>query len=373
MDHGQLLDRLLTAFRGQVFLVGRYANDDLQLPNDGVLRVFLPDFHWMSRDRAAQYTGGYRFNGNILLSNKKPLLLALLEILGESQGASLEVFQLGDGYDLWREITDENERIEAVFLRIQTDPSISGLVSRIDALGTRVVRGNHDNWLVNLPPSYPQAGYPKEQVAAGGRIHLGHGHIYDTVEMILPDEIKALAVRSAPKVKAGSMEIGLIARKDFADLLSFVKMRARMGDSSLFPYPEIKPVGAMLITEAADLAAIDKDYLTYLDVSIFSKQPGTRNDFDHVSLLEFADQIYLAEQNHPQDHSVHAIGHTHRARLLVDRLPSGAPHVVLDCGGMIENCKVLTKPKAVPFCVPSAQFAAQFGNELRIYQLGGNY
>jgi UDP-2,3-diacylglucosamine pyrophosphatase LpxH len=372
MDQNQLLEKLIGGFPGQVFLVGRYKNADLQLREDGVLRVFFPDFHWMSQERAAHYTGGYRFNGNVLLPDKKPLFSTFLEVL-ESAGDDVEVYQLGDSYDIWREIKDENESTEEAFSRIQGDQFIGGLASRLKALNASFVRGNHDNWLVNLPSSYQESQEKKDLDVADGKIRLSHGHLYDSVEMLVPDTIKASAVRHAPKVKAKSQEIGLISRKDYRDLIAFVKMRARMGDSSLFPYPDIKPLGAILVTDPKELDEIDKDYLTYLDVSIFSKHEGTRNDFDHVLFLEFADQIYVEEMNHPKNHSIHAIGHTHRARLLADRLPSGAPHVVLDCGGWIENCKVLTRPKARPFYVPSAQFAAQFGNELRIYQLGGNY
>jgi UDP-2,3-diacylglucosamine pyrophosphatase LpxH len=372
MNHDQLLSKLLADFPGQVFLAGRYRNPDLKLKEDGVMRIFIPDFHWMSQERANYYRGGYRFNGNILLPNNKPVFSAFLEILENDADGKFEVFQLGDSYDLWREIKDLNESIEEIFLRIQGDPTISGLIARLKDLKTSFIQGNHDHWLVDLPSHYPESQNQKTLEVADGKIHLCHGHQYDGLEKMLPDDIKALGVLISPNAKAQSLDVGLFSRKDFQDIGSFIKLRSRSTSSSIFPFPEVKPLGAFLINGVSDLDALDKDYFTYLDVSIFYKQPEERNDFDHISFLEFADKIYIDELNHPNDHCIHVIGHTHRARLLVDVLSSGAPHVVLDCGGWIENCKIRTQPKGRPYYVPSTQFACQYGNELRIYQLGGN-
>jgi len=279
---------------------------------------------------------------------------------------------IGDGYDLWRERRDAEEPLEAAFRRIYYDANLNGLIERLKALNVRLILGNHDYGLKGLPAAYPEASAPDSDLAAHDRIILVHGHRYDVVEG-LPESLKAWGVRSAPNVKARSHDIGLFARKDIKDLEDFIKLRNRRNDPVSFPYPSIRPRGAFLIAAPSDLAEIEKSYQAHLDVSMFSKQSGLRNDFEHAGYLEFADQIYVEEINHPGAHGVHAIGHTHRARILVDRLPDGSRHVILDCGGWIERCSVLTQPKGRPYYVPSAQFAVQFGPELRIYQLGGNY
>src|SRR5512135_1135836 len=94
-DHDGFLDALLPAFPGQVFLAGRYADDALGLPDDGVLRVFLPDFHWMSIPCLQRYTGGYQFNGNLPLPDGRPLFATLLGLLESLHAAGgLEVYQL---------------------------------------------------------------------------------------------------------------------------------------------------------------------------------------------------------------------------------------------------------------------------------------
>src|SRR5712692_11449890 len=104
IDHDAFLGKLLASFPNQVFLVGRYADDALKLPADNVLRVFLPDFHWMSRLCLERYTGGYQFNGNE--PSNRPLFASLLSIFEDIQasGAGFELIQLGDRFDLWREL-----------------------------------------------------------------------------------------------------------------------------------------------------------------------------------------------------------------------------------------------------------------------------
>ena len=136
-------------------------------------------------------------------------------------------------------------------------------------------------------------------------------------------------------------------------------------------YPTVEADGAYIIEKDEDLATCEKNYDTFLDVSGFSRAPGSSNDFAHIDYLRYADEIAAAELNHPLDHSVHVIGHTHQARMLLDRIAPNRPFVTLDCGGWIGLCKVLIKGKREAAYVPSAQIGVQSGNDLRLYQLGG--
>jgi hypothetical protein len=52
-----------------------------ELPEDHVLRIFIPDFHWMSAAARQRYPVGYGFTGNNLLPNGKPLLGTFLDVL----------------------------------------------------------------------------------------------------------------------------------------------------------------------------------------------------------------------------------------------------------------------------------------------------
>ena len=375
-DHDRFLKKLLESLSGQVFLAGRYASAELGLPEDGVLRVFLPDLHWMSQKAQLRFTRGYGFNGNSVILDGRPLFSAFLDLLedlkkgaGVHRGAGLEVYQLGDCYDIWREITPGTMDIPAAYERIRNDPVIGSLATRLDGLDAKYVLGNHDHWLL-IATSGRADRTRKEGAAAQGRIRLTHGHEYDALEVALPDEIQAEVVNRYPHPSISMHSIGLFSKKATAEMQTVLSLRARGGFSKTF-YPHVEPDGAFKITDVADVEAIGAKSLTYLDVSQFSHVPGSRNDFDHISYLGFSDQILAAELNHPKDHCLHVIGHTHGARLLIDRLPDGRPHAVLDCGGWIGLCKVRTSEKGTAATVPSAQIGIQYGNDIRLYQLGG--
>lgn len=379
-DHKGFLKRLWEALPGQVHLVGLYSDPELGLPKDGVLRIFLPDFHWLSAKNLERYPQGYGFNGNLRLPPKgQPIFGTLLDVLEDVQEfdvpegkTGLEVFQLGDAYDLWREMAAGEKDAGGAYRRIRQDPSLDLIIGRLDKLSIKHVLGNHDQWLGKLDADALSLPVPETKSSwstAGERILLTHGHEYDPIEMGLPDEIQASAVRIWTNLKAGKHPVGLFSKRSRNDFLGVLKLRER-GLRKDF-YPTVEPDGAFLIESEDDLAACGKSYDTYLDVSRFSRVPGSSNDFDHVDYLRYADEMAAGELNHPLDHSVHVIGHTHQARLLVDRISPGRPFVTLDCGGWIGQCKIKVKGRKQTIYVPSAQLGVQSGNDLRLYQLGG--
>jgi len=373
-NHDSFLDNLLQAFPNQVHLVARFADDALGFAGAATLRVFLPDFHWMSRSCLERYTGGYQFNGNRLLKDGTPMFHALLRILEAVKAANepLEVFQLGDRFDLWREMTKDDPDVRAAYDRLRTDSGVQGLADRLDALGANYIRGNHDAWLGEIEAA---AGIPPskgELTAADGNIFLTHGHRYDNIEMILPDAVKAELVGIVPKIKPGTHDTGPFSRATMKKLNGYLTLREKAHFPADFPPPTVVPDGARLVRQAADIDAIDGLCTTFLDLRRFLHGEGSRNDFEHASYLTFGDKIFTVEQNHPANHRVYVIGHTHHARLLVDHLPNGRLLVTMDCGGWIENCTVYNDKAKHSLIAPSAQLGVQSGNDLRIYQLGGN-
>lgn len=367
-SHNDLLQPLLEELPGQVFLVAQFSDSRLGLGSDPTLRVFLPDFHWMSAACLDRYSGGYEFNGNKQLSNGKPGFAVLLQVLeGLRSSGSLKVFQLGDRFDLWRELTPHETLVDA-YQRVRNDARISGLATRLNNLGTGYVRGNHDAWLASLevagfadPPSH------KFIETAAKKIYLTHGHRYDTIETILPDDLQAFVVGLCPKVKPGTRTVGPFTKKNHKGIQRFLELRKRPS----FPrelYPTVRPNGARLIKNGNDVARLAEEFITYLDVTQFSHGTGDRNDFEHISYLTFADQIRTFEFNEPSNHRIYVIGHTHHARILVDALPAG-PLVLMDCGGWIEQCTIANLGGT--HHAPSMQIGVQCRNDLRIYQLGG--
>jgi len=377
-NHDGFLGRLWEEFPQQVYLVGKYDDPRLELPADDTLRVFIPDLHWLSKSAQDRYPKDYGFTGNNLLPDgRRPLFGTFLKVLekvrdkdAQSGGGRLEVYQLGDAFDLWREKTNAENDASNAYRRIREDPIIGNLADRLDALSVNFVSGNHDHWLPKVVPSGQMSQrIKKEWTAAGGKIRLTHGHEYSALEMGIPDDIQAAAVHFWRKVEPSKHGIGIFSKNSMSRIEMIFKLR-KHGFRKDF-YPKVDPDGACLIEKISDIQDIESKYGTYLDVAPFSRTPENANDFSHVSYLQFADDIIASEFSHPKDHSVHAIGHTHGARLLVDRIPPGRPHVTLDCGGWLGLCNVLLKGKAESVMVPSAQIGVQYGNDIRIYQLGG--
>lgn len=365
--HNAALTDLLSAFPDEVFLVGRYADPALGFGKE--MRVFLPDFHWMSRQTLQRFTGGYQFNAGTTRGGKS-LFGTVLDLLEDwkSADAGLEVYQLGDSFDLWREVTSVSEGAQVAYDRLRNDPLVRPLADRLVALGTNFVRGNHDAWLKSTDHGLKNLDDIFEP--AGGKIFITHGHRYDNIERILPDEVKDFFVQLITAVKPRKLRIGGFRSGTIKKLNQFLSLRKH----SNFPkdlYPTVEAEGAIKIASAAAIDELSPSWQFFVDVSPFSHGSGIYDDFEHVDYLEFGDRIYDQEANHATDHTLYVIGHTHHSRLLVDRTPFGKPLVIMDCGGWVEWCWVKQTPTAAADVVPSAQVGVQQGNEVRIYQLGG--
>lgn len=364
ITHDKVLTDLLKAFPKEVFLVGRY--EDAALGLGGGLRVFIPDLHWMSRWRASRFTGGYEFNGRSADSGL-PLFGTLLDLLEDWKDGdeSTEVYQLGDAFDLWREVASADETAQSAYDRVRDDVLVRPLADRLVALGTKFVRGNHDAWLKSTKHLLPSL----EDAHSVDGVEIAHGDEYDALERALPDDVQAFFVQLATAVKPGKHRIGAFKRSSVKRLAAFLAVRARKA----FPgdrYPTVEPDGALPIERVSDVPELAETWQLHLDVRAFSHGSGRFNDFDHIDYLTFGDDVWRREATHATDHTLYVIGHTHHARLLVDRTPLGKPLVIMDCGGWIEWCRVMPKPGATAVAVPSAQVGVQQGNEVRIYQLG---
>lgn len=367
-NHDDFLRALLEAFPNQIFLVARYEGD-LGL-TDSTLRIFFPDFHWMSARCLDRYSGGYQFTGNVTGQPTLATMLGVLEGL-QDQAGTMEVFQLGDRFDLWREFTHDDRDVRTAYQRVRNDAAISGLSTRLNDLRTTYIRGNHDSWLADVEDANfaePRSFLERETADKG--IFMTHGHRYDNIETILPDSVKSELVGICPKIKPSTKAIGLFTTKNRQAIDRFQRLRQK----SNFPrelYPTVRPDGARQVSKVTDIDDLGQTYVTSLDVANFFHGTGDRDDFEHISYLTFGGGILTFEQNHPSNHRVYVIGHTHHARILVDRV-GGHPLVTMDCGGWIENCTVVDPETKMLHTAPSRQVGVQYGNDLRIYQLGGN-
>src|SRR5690349_3048451 len=97
--HERLLEALLSV--AGVRLVAALRHEQLGFPGDNDLRVFIPDVHLLSAERRAVYRYG---------TNHEDLLVSVVKKLIEvkqsaAAGETIEVYQIGDYLDLWREAT----------------------------------------------------------------------------------------------------------------------------------------------------------------------------------------------------------------------------------------------------------------------------
>ncbi len=357
LDHGDFLDALLR--RLQVFLVNRYvppAGQSLGFGSDVTLRVFLPDLHWVSKDRMDAFIN-YRFNGVILF----PILL---DILGQVD--NVEVYQTGDRLDFWRQSPPSGMSAEEVFARITGDPVIKPMHDGLNALRPTILRGNHDQPLEQISAP-PEGDRPETLLTSDGRLFLTHGHIWDQLER-LPAKWKETAVIHAEQIHSGLYQVGQLP----AGYEKAVKRQllARKRDRSRnWPIVIPRPTGAIPLSSPNDIDGLGS---MYLDISAFqSSEAGDPFDDFHqtAGIITFGGDVRARGRTEGIGCRLFVVGHTHHARLLVDAHPldesGNSPLVTMDCGGWIE--KSTTHGGNT---IPSAQFGVQCGDELRIYQLG---
>jgi UDP-2,3-diacylglucosamine pyrophosphatase LpxH len=369
MTHDEFLELLLKPFAENVFLAGHYADRDLGIEDD-VLRIFIPDLHWMSRATLARFSRGYEFNPGTL-PDGRPLFGTLLDVLEDCKDAlkdEMEIYQLGDSFDLWREMWDANGDVASAFSRVRLDPIVRPLADRLVALDTKFVRGNHDAWLVGVPHQLTLAD---EYVAAGSCIRLVHGHRFDNIEALLPDAAQAFVVQLAQSVKPRKLRIGPFSRGAMKRINGRNALRRKPGFPKALT-PLVESEGAIRVRSGADVTSLLETWHFHLNVGGFRHGAGAANDFELIDYLSFGDDIYRHEAGSFEDHTLYVIGHTHQARILVDRSPaSNKPLVTMDCGAWVEKCFVKQSAKAAPDVTLSGQFGVQLGNEIRLYQLGG--
>ena len=338
-------ERLLTSLESvaDVRLVAALRHEQLGFPNEKDLRVFIPDVHLIGEKRLIEGEFTYATNHPELLTSVLGALAGL-----RSQAApdeTVEVYQLGDFLDLWREAPQPDEPPE-VPARIKDDHQdlIEAFLDR--RLKTHFLLGNHDFDLYRWPD---YAGWERRYYlpdAAPGAIVL-HGDYFDWVER-LPAPIKQIFVYLfSPRVAPSDYALGPMralalqshAGRDYRTRIQLAQpapigsLRSPREDG-VPPEWNVQREG---VADAANLTFLDSAYQECLKAN-----------------QEFGLSLKVA-----------IIGHTHHARIAVREAADGSLFTLIDCGAWIENCQA--PEDAAPS--PNAQIAALSGGEARIYQL----
>ncbi len=329
-----------------LYLVARYRDPALGLQRRRAC-FFIPDTHLLSREDAGAYSH-YHFTQEVDLSQ---LLEVLCELKNSNRG-DIDVFQLGDLFDVWRargglgdreEVDEITADFADIMVRLREEPP--------DGLRAEVFAGNHDYCLHRLREwSLPRFRILRHQGPTGGDVLVLHGDVFTWLERVLPDDLQAAVVRLARWVNSGSHPLKPLDK----DMVAAANRALRTGDR---PVGQAKaPLGALL----HDSAAPPADEYNVVD--------GDRGRRKLKVKKHFAAARELANELKHQGHDIRVVvmGHSHWARLIKGDRGDGTPFVLMDCGAWFGNCHFDDPNNSLR----SAQVGVLIEDDLRIYQLG---
>jgi len=341
-------DRLLATLQSvaRVKLVASLRDERLGFANAKDLRIFIPDIHLISERRRIR--GGFKYatNHTDLLNS---VVLALNQLKADAADDEVvEVYQLGDFLDLWRESDGADDQVDVASpIKDDHEDLVAALMDR--ALRTRFLLGNHDFDLYRWPDytAWERRYYLPDNNAGVPSVVLLHGDIFDWVES-LPDAIQDVFVYLfAPDVTAVDHRLG-----------SMIELiRQSHGDRKYRNYIQAE--------QASTIGLVQENVVDEVPARWNVQTPGA----SPAQNLLFLDSAYecckKANEQYKMNLKAAVIGHTHHARIAVREDADEGFFALIDCGAWIENC--IADGETSPS--PNAQIAALCGNEARIYQL----
>jgi UDP-2,3-diacylglucosamine pyrophosphatase LpxH len=332
--HSDLLGRLQTVAKVQ--LVACLRDERLNFPQANELHVFIPDIHLITAARRVEAGYTYGSNHPELLEDVTKALRALK--LDSAPAGEVVVYQIGDLFDLWRQVDGLDPAANAASA-IQNDHASLLVALRDQDLNTQFLLGNHDYDLYRFANF---DAWQRSYVLAPS-VMLLHGDVFDWVEK-LPDELQNLVLFLFTSNAAGTADLDKLrplnnqqrGGRKFHDFIQNQtpaptgKWRDAEGDAGSW--------------NVQVESAAPKEMLLYLDQA---RQKCAEANAKYGSTLNVA-----------------VIGHTHHARIAVHDAGDEF-FALMDCGAWIENCNTADDPTPRP----NAQIAALGANEARIYQL----
>jgi UDP-2,3-diacylglucosamine pyrophosphatase LpxH len=341
-------DRLLAALESvaRVRLVASLRDERLGFANAKDTRIFIPDLHLISERRRVQGAFKYATNHTDLLTS---VILALNKLKSSaSDDEVVELYQLGDFLDLWREADGADDQLDAASpIKDDHEDLVTALMDR--SLRTRFLLGNHDFDLYRWPDytAWERRYYLPDRADAAPSVVLLHGDIFDWVESF-PDAVQNVFVfLFAPNVAATDHRLG-----EMIDLI-----RQSHGGRKYRTYIQARQpatIGDVLQNDVDDVPARWN-----------VQTPGASTPSNLLYLDSAYECCQRANKEYQMNLRVAVIGHTHHARIAVREDADGGFFALMDCGAWIENC--IADSDESPS--PNAQIGALSANEARIYQL----
>ena len=343
-----------------VTLVARYVNPALQLQGMRS-QIFFPDFHLLNdQDSLAYPNWGFDQDEDLLLA------LKVVARLKDGNPGQLQVWHLGDLFDIWRARSGlpPNEEVD----RISHDHReiIDRLLEGPDfGVRAKLTAGNHDYAMWQLSDYQDRTArfriFPNQSTAQGQVVVL-HGHMFSWLERVVPHKLKAAAVRIAKWHSSGQKDLDQ-KKKKYSDARAM-----RQTNEDLPPGDE--PLGTSRAELAHKVTLSLPDCYNVVPGDSGQTQAGNRRFYKPAKKLAEA----LRDRGHRVRLIVHA--HTHFARIVAGTQDTGVPFVLLDCGAWIGKCK-LPRPPDAPQGGPDnrptlhcGQLGVVVENDVRIYHLG---
>jgi len=362
--HLHFLQHLLRV--AHVQLVSRLKDDRLGFPHGHDIRIFIPDVHLLSEEKALSYKYG---------TNHLALFSSLAEELIEfkksatDKGARVTVYQLGDFFDLWREtpVYLSRDRLAegtaTAVQRMAEDHQV--LYERLfgPELNIQFVLGNHDfdlHYLEDFIGAELRYYFPFH--AEGNPVAVAlHGATFDQRERRLGDAVKHMAVHYlGPYVHDRVLDLTPIRELIIED----------HGENEYTDHiqrPQPSGLGRSHPLEGEDL--LQKNALGDENHNVL--RPGDPNlpEQDLVFFPQAKEFASLINDETGWNIRIVVCGHTHFSRIVIDdRSQSqggaeGGFFALVDCGAWIEECSLDGE------IVPNAQIGIMYNNDIRIYQL----
>lgn len=337
----RVLAHLGSNARWRIRLVARLVRPGVGIAASRTVTVFVPDLHLLSSRTAPKYPH-YGTNAEDVLLRA---LFALRDARAElrATGDDLEVIQLGDLFDLWRERRwwhsgdprGDIERSHAELVQV--------LYQHPEGLRAVRIVGNHDASLRGA------AGFDTHRLipADAPTLLVLHGHELDPREG-RPEWLSELGVWIGARHRPNAYAVAVA---DVDDALSEVaaKHDAFREHLELDTPAELGTLGDPHAVEATEFAV------------------GRTSEGARHPLLARARTLLrtLRSEGLPALRTM-VVGHTHHARILIDDdAPDGGaePLVLIDVGAWIENYRADGRVG------PNCQLGILTQDEMRIYQL----
>ena len=337
--HDIFLDHLKELL--QVQLVARLKDDEsVGNTNEKYLHVFVPDLHLLSRAARVDYR--LKFDWSDEFTKVTTALIKTRDHL-KRENHRMTVTQLGDFVDLWRESLEGPKSAKDI---IESFPDIRDRFLRKseDSVSARLLLGNHD-LEVRKAAIFARARMSHYLPGTGWTLMATHGDIYDHMELFLPDVIQNVVLQILGRIP----KPGTSSMQKLMDLQRKYPPNDNQGDAT---FAEMGDAGPDLPSEFNVITVTDeqKRQKTHKCLPLAIKAA------ENLRTVEDPGGNLIAPQL-----KVMVLGHTHHARLVVDKIDD---LILMDCGGWVGNYRVGQQPKR-----PNHQLGAVCGSDLRIYQV----